>query len=1036
MKIVLAVVRGEGSPAAEETFEQPVVKVGRDANVCDLVFDNQLFRMVSRHHADFRFTKGKWMVGDMGSSFGTYLNGKKLDKPDVLSVGASIQFGQDGPLAHVIWLEGGATDQAPAPARAVPVASRPEPSAIPAPLPPEPSIASKKRPEQHLKKEPVEKAAGSAELAFAAPDGTKRFKLDHDIFWFGRDPKCDLVIEASAVMVSRRHAKIRRSGSAWLLDDNQSFNGTLVNDQRISSPTPLYNGDQIRLGPGGPLITFTTTATEEPVPKTPSGKAPAIPPAAADLSGTMVFNIPKGGTETSAPATRQLIVQTSFDGRSSLTVGRNPDNDITLDGLQISKKHATLREAGGEILVEDLNSTNGVYIEGRRVAKGRLGVGDAAQIGSFEIELDEYGNVCVYDTRSKTRIDAIAITKDVKNRTGPGLFRLLNDISLSINPNEFVGMLGPSGAGKSTLMDAINGMRPPTSGTVYVNGQDLYRYIDSLKQSIGYVPQNEIIHGGLTVDQTLYYIAKLRLSSDVTRDEISQIIDEVLDVTGLTERRRVTIDQLSGGQRKRVAIAVELITKPSVIYLDEPTSGLDPATEEKIMLLFRQIAESGRTVVLTTHAMENVKLFDKVVVLMRGRLVFYGKPDEALKHFEAESFKDLYDKMLEPVEKAVAERGEESRPDVTEEAATDWQKQFRDSRFCDEYVNKPLSELSESDLDHRRKKIRLGVFGGIRQWITLTGRYSRVLARDRFNLLILFAQAPVIAFLVYIVMGANFPRDFAYFALSLCAIWFGTSVAAREIVRERRIYERERMVNLGILPYLLSKYTVLGFIVSVQCLMLFIPLKFLDLTGLMPMPGWLGGLPQLFTMLLTGAVGISIGLFVSAVVRTSEMATSLIPLILIPQIIFSGLIGVPSGINKVVGLTMPATWSFDTMKRFSTIETLEPEGERPGLYKSIEDENDRIISDAKNDIRDYEKDLETRLKDAERRAANGEQVRFTGLPERPKVGDAKKVPEDLSAYITFLHPWMHELLNIFVLWVMFFSMFVFAAFVLKIQDYI
>ena len=200
----------------------------------------------------------------------------------------------------------------------------------------------------------------------------------------------------------------------------------------------------------------------------------------------------------------------------------------------------------------------------------------------------------------------------------------------------------------------MNGMRPATSGNVLINNLDLYRHLDSLKQSIGYVPQDDIIHRELTVYRTLYYVARLRLSRDVSTREIDQIVNEVMDVTGLSERRDVPVGQLSGGQRKRVSIAVELITKPSVIFLDEPTSGLDPATEEKIMKLFRQIAESGRTVVLTTHAMENVKLFDKIVVLMRGKLVFYGAPQEALAHVQAESFKDLYDKLEAPIDQQTA----------------------------------------------------------------------------------------------------------------------------------------------------------------------------------------------------------------------------------------------------------------------------------------------------------------------------------------------------------------------------------------------
>src|SRR2546426_2734209 len=212
----------------------------------------------------------------------------------------------------------------------------------------------------------------------------------------------------------------------------------------------------------------------------------------------------------------------------------------------------------------------------------------------------------------------------------------------------------------------------------------------------------------------------------------------------------------------------------------------------------------------------------------------------------------------------------------------------------------------------------------VRQWGTLTRRYLEVLSRDKFNLLILFGQAPIIAFLTYLVVGAKSPRDFPYFMLALVAIWFGTSVASREIIRERAVYTRERMVNLRLLPYVSSKLFVLSLIVSIQCLLLFGSLKFMHYVGLMNMPGW--ALPQLFIVLVTAGVGIALGLLISAIVKTSEMATSLVPLILIPQILFSGLVGVPQGASRVIGTIMPATWAFDGLKRFSTLDTLEKEG--------------------------------------------------------------------------------------------------------------
>jgi ABC-type multidrug transport system ATPase subunit len=745
-----------------------------------------------------------------------------------------------------------------------------------------------------------------------------------------------------------------------------------------------------------------------------------------------------------------LLMSLTFGGKQELSIGRAENNDIVLDGLQISNRHARLTQAGAGIAIEDFNSTNGVYVNGARVSKQGISPGDHVQVGSFLLQIDQAGTIGIFDTRSKTRIDSVNITKEVKNRAGGGMIKLLDNVSLSIQPNEFVGLLGPSGAGKSTFMDALNGMRPASGGSVLINNLDLYQHLDSLKQSIGYVPQDDIIHRELTVYRTLYYVAKLRLSGDVSKKEINQIIDEVMDVTGLSERRDVPINQLSGGQRKRVSIAVELITKPSVIFLDEPTSGLDPATEEKIMVLFRQIAESGRTVILTTHAMENVKLFDKIVLLMRGKLAFYGRPEEALKHLGAASFKELYDKLEEPIETKM-KAGGGNRHQVTEQVAEEWKQKFINTPQYRKNVYEPLKELGSLQSSGVQKKRRLGIFGSIRQFLTLSRRYWEVLFRDKLNLFILFIQAPIIAFLTYLVMGEDQPRDFAYFVLSLVAVWFGTSLSAREIIRERPVYNRERMVNLGLLPYLMSKLFILGIIVGVQCLFLFVPLKFLDITGLMPMPGELFGIPQFWAMLLTAGVGIALGLLISGLVKTSEMATSLVPLILIPQILFSGLVGVPEGVNKVAGLIMPATWAFDTMKQFSGLKVLREDGDKDtadkdcarapcGLYKQVEYDNKQIIKKAEKDISDYKSDAKKDMDkykdemDDFMRNPTGTRPKQPELKEVPKIDSAKEVPKNLSGYVDFLHPWMDEVLNQLVLMLMFFILVVAALIVLRMQD--
>ena len=1206
MRIVLVEER-DGQQRQERIYDHPTVKVGRDPAECNLVFNQAEWPMVSRRHAEFRFKNGRCLLVDTNSSFGTFLNGRRIAEPVELQPGARVQFGAGGPVMIVARIEvpqpqppanlaemetrrdlpeaagpndatkPRAPEQRPQAAPQPPM-GQPQPPQMQQPQPPQRPVAPPQQPfaqppygqppyappqgqppfvqpppqqrpvqqpfiqpqgvpqQPQAQRPPMPPQQPMAQPPVAAPPPPvrppsppappaqtppaakppaapaqpatielvrsetgklERIQLTKDVTRLGRDPGMEVAIEAAAAVVSRRHAEIQLRNGQYMLVDLGSFNGTLINEQRITSPTPLYNGDRIQLGMGGPELKFIDPSHPAPAGAHNTGQrsvavqsgahaqAPIpipVPPSGPFAEGaraqTMVIKAGSGSLHQ-APATGgaqpQLLMQVMFDGKPQLSVGRAPDNDIHLDGLQISNHHARLLNMNGSVLVEDAGSTNGVYINGARITGRRpIQTRDIVQIGPFVLQADAQRGIAVFDTRSKTRIDVIDITKVVPNRSGGGMIKLLDDVDLTIQPNEFVGLLGPSGAGKSTLMDSLNGMRPATSGRVLINNLDLYQHLDSIKQSIGYVPQDDIIHRELTVYRTLYYVARLRLSRDVSTQEIDQIINEVMDVTGLSERRDVPVSQLSGGQRKRVSIAVELITKPSVIFLDEPTSGLDPATEEKIMKLFRQIAESGRTVILTTHAMENVRLFDKIVVMMRGKLVWYGEPKEALEHVGASSFKDLYDKLEDPVEERISKLPplppnatkeqklgfKLQKEQIAEQVAEEWKKRFQKTPQYQRNIVQPLAGLKGQPAAPPVTARRPTVTDSLRQWATLARRYMEVLSRDKFNLLILFGQAPIIGFLTYLVVGSNQPRDFPYFMLALVAIWFGTSVSAREIIRERPVYNRERMVNLGLLPYVGSKLLVLSIIVGLQCVLLFGTLKLFHYMGL---PGWKlppdspsESLAQLLTMILTGMVGIGLGLFVSAVVKTSEMATSLVPLILIPQILFSGLVGVPQGVSKVIGVAMPATWSFDEMKRLSKLDTVSEEGSDPlgpnqgrGLKKSIEAKNDENIEQSKTDIKNYKKEAEDNSEkfrkdmdkyqddlQASMRGA-GSQPKKPEMPKlkpAPEPKEAVKQPEDLSSYVDFLHPWGGRLSDALILLAMFFGLLGTTLIALRSQD--
>src|SRR5215470_10961323 len=522
--------------------------------------------------------------------------------------------------------------------------------------------------------------------------GFQEIYITRDITRLGREPGLEIVLAPTAANVSRRHAEIRIQEGTYFLVDLGSFNGTFLNGRRIVNAEVLHESDVIQLGPGGPSFRFRAPSSPDSVRTAHLGGLPQRSTTIVASSESGPLQATLRGAETN-PNQSRIFLQRAFD-QPQLTIGRSDQSDIRLDGLLISNNHARISQTSTGVVIEDLNSTNGTYVNGQRITgRKALPADDVVQIGPFLLRVDPQRGVTIFDTRAKTRLDVLKITKEVTNRSGGGKIRLLDEVDLSIQPNEFVGLLGPSGAGKSTLMDSLNGMRPASSGSVLVNNLDLYQHLESLKQSIGYVPQDDIIHRELTVYRTLYYVARLRLSRDISRKEIDQVVSEVMDVTGLSERRDVPISQLSGGQRKRVSIAVELITKPSVIFLDEPTSGLDPATEEKIMKLFRQIAESGRTVIMTTHAMENVRLFDKIVLLMRGKLVFYGTPNEALKQFGATTFKELYDKLDEPVEEQVRQHGEANRLPITDHVANEWKQKFLQTPQYRANIEQPLQAL-------------------------------------------------------------------------------------------------------------------------------------------------------------------------------------------------------------------------------------------------------------------------------------------------------------------------------------------------------
>jgi ABC-type multidrug transport system ATPase subunit/pSer/pThr/pTyr-binding forkhead associated (FHA) protein len=682
----------------------------------------------------------------------------------------------------------------------------------------------------------------------------------------GRDAhQCQIVLEQA--VISKCHAAFETD--EWqriTIIDLNSKQGTFVNGEAITRQQ-LKDGDRVGFGLGG-VVAFTYHAANNEkdhsgIQQQPISAVAGNQNTHAALMAT-AFGFSGNVTEATAPKNATMILRAAK--LPVLRLGRAPDNDMILDAPSVSRYHAVLTYGDGNAqpTLTDLSSTNGTFVNGEPLTEPRLLTPhDLIFLGGFLLHVDGR-NIKRHDL-SASRITAQNITKQISDKT------ILKDISLAIYPREFVGLMGPSGCGKSTLMDALNGLRPATTGNVNINDLDLYRNFDALRRSIGYVPQRDILHDALTVERTLYYAAKLRLPEATSLDGMRLIIDEVIETVGLQDQRATPFRQLSGGQQKRLSLAFELITKPNFIFLDEPTSPLDPETTENMMMLFRRLADEGRIVVMVTHKFEKFDEMHHIAMLTRGgRLAFFGPPREALEYFGCKEPGDIY--------RRIGARD----PDELSRA-------FQASPQYRRYIDTRIAETQELTRSNGALQVgeESGQMGperrfGFKQWLTLTQRYLEIKLKDKRNTLLLLAQAPIVAIILAIITGDSLNDSKTLFIAAIISIWFGANNAVREIVSETPIYIRERLVNLKIPSYVFSKFTVLSGVGLIQCV-LFIGI-------LVGFGRFSKGdfAPLTLILYLTSLAGVAMGLFFSALVNSTEKAMSILPLILIPQLLLGG----------------------------------------------------------------------------------------------------------------------------------------------------
>ncbi|GAB4168706.1 MAG: hypothetical protein Fur0032_07050 [Terrimicrobiaceae bacterium] len=514
--------------------------------------------------------------------------------------------------------------------------------------------------------------------------------------------------------------------------------------------------------------------------------------------------------------------------RDGLEIGRAVEGGILLADPAVSRRHARVVAGSGGWFIEDLSSRTGTFVNGKPVSSARLVVGDRVRVGPFCLRFD---GRCLEWGRAGASIRAVGL------EVTRGGQKLLSHAGIGISAGEFVGILGPSGAGKSTLLNILAGLRNADRGEVKIEGEPPAR----TAATVGFVPQDDIVHTALTVRRALHFAARLRLSRETPPRALSDLVATVVERVGLTAKIDLPTGSLSGGQRKRASVAAELVGCPDILFLDEPTSGLDPSAEFQLMGTLRDIASLGCTVLCTTHITANAHLFDRLVILSGGRIVFDGSPREARNYFQVTDFTEIYEKV----------------------------------RLAPAFAGPVPPPLPAVEVEARRPRTRPPFLR------IIASRQAALIAAEPSSGILALGQPVVIAALVAWVSNDT---PLALFFAYVATLWFGCGNAAQEIVKERALYLRESLSGLGPVSYLLGKFLVLASVTLLQAALLYLVLQVAE-----------GGLQGVTTWQMVGLAGAALastamGLAISAASKSPLQAVMLVPLILIPQILFSGFV--------------------------------------------------------------------------------------------------------------------------------------------------
>ncbi len=677
---------------------------------------------------------------------------------------------------------------------------------------------------------------------------------------FGRSEDCDIVIDSP--IISRHHGRFEIIGDKCYICDDSSTNGIYLNGE-LTAFGELDDYSDIRIDdPEEPCFCGISIAYY----------------AQNDGTGWIDYTLGEGETR----------------------IGRGEECEIRINHVTLAIVQARVRYTDkGYVLIPESGSRTSVTLNGAPVTEPVLLYDrDLICIANTKLMFDNDEGLLSYKTESRgLELVAKNIARYVRVK-GKNKY-ILDDTSLKIKPCEFVAIVGGSGSGKSTLMNCLNGFDRPSTGSVLVNGVDLYDNYEVLQSVIGYVPQQDIVHENLSLREMLMYVAELRMSPDSTKEEYEARVEEVIEMVELTGHENTLIRKMSGGQKKRASIAVELIDDPSLFFLDEPSSGLDPGTERSLMLLLQKMSRRGKTIVAITHTTQNLHLCDKMIFLgSGGYMAYFGPPKGALEFFGVNDLAEAYLKV--------------------EKDPQGWEIRFNNSKQAK--VTEVTQTVAKREYSSTKKP-----FG--KQTLVMAKRYVNLLWHDKIRLGFLLLQGPLIALLISLVAGEDvFTQTFLsqqmLFCLSCAAVWVGLMNSIQEICKERGILRREYMSDMRLDSYIVSKLMVQSGLCFVQSLL---TVTVFALTVGMPKGGAIGNAPFieiLITIFLVMVSSSALGMLVSSIAKNPDRAMVFAPILLIPQLLFSGILFTLEGATNIISFFCASRWSMQALGNIADSNTL------------------------------------------------------------------------------------------------------------------